>query len=384
MPQNLFPSFMHDTINMLNTYDPFVIKLSVILLSIVLIYFVRKVLFDFLEKGLMKIARVEHYTKQIISKIRKPAELLTIIINFDIIIFVYNDYTSLEVMREIFGIVYIIMITYMVYLLQNSLVTIKLEHIEKKNKIKNEVVNIALKIFNFVIFLVGLLIALHFAGVNLTAILSGLGIGGLAVALAAKETLSNFFGTLSILISDSFSQGDWIVSGNVEGTVVEIGLRVTTVRTFDNALISIPNATLANSDIKNWTRRQVGRRIKMSVGVKYDSKREDIQNAIKEIRTMLENHPKIATEKLQYELDGRRSYFTSEDDVYGVKKTLLVYLDEFAASSINILIYCFSTTVVWEEWLSVKEDVMLKIMEILERNNLEFAFPSLSIYEEKS
>ena len=384
MPQNLFPSFMHDTVNMLNTYDPFVIKLSVILLSIILIYFVRKVLFDFLEKGLMKIARVEHYTKQIILKIRKPAELLTIIINFDIIIFVYNDYTSLEVMREIFGIVYIIMITYMVYLLQNSLVTIKLEHIEKKNKIKNEVVNIALKIFNFVIFLVGLLIALHFAGVNLTAILSGLGIGGLAVALAAKETLSNFFGTLSILISDSFSQGDWIVSGNVEGTVVEIGLRVTTVRTFDNALISIPNATLANSDIKNWTRRQVGRRIKMSVGVKYDSKREDIQNAIKEIRTMLENHPKIATEKLQYELDGRRSYFTSEDDVYGVKKTLLVYLDEFAASSINILIYCFSTTVVWAEWLSVKEDVMLKIMEILERNNLEFAFPSLSIYEEKS
>lgn len=384
MPQNLFPAFMHDTIGMLNTYDPFVIKLAVILLSIVLIYFVRKVLFDFLEKGLMKIARVEHYTKQIISKIRKPAEILTIIINFDIIIFVYNDYSSLEVMREIFGIVYIIMVTYMIYLLQNSVVTIKLENVEAKNKIKNEVVNIALKIFNFVIFLVGLLVALHFAGVNLTAILSGLGIGGLAVALAAKETLSNFFGTLSILISDSFSQGDWIVSGGVEGTVVEIGVRVTTIRTFDNALISIPNATLANSDIKNWTRRSIGRRIKMSIGVKYDSKREDIQAAIQEIRTMLENHPQIATEKVQYELDGRRNYFASEDDVYGVKKTLLVYLDEFASSSINILVYCFSTTVVWAQWLEVKEDVMLKIMEILERNNLAFAFPSLSIYEEKS
>ena len=384
MPQELFPSFMHDTIKMLNSYDPFVIKLFVIFLSIIIIYFIRKILFDYLEKGLLKIARVEDYTKQILSKIRKPAEILTIIINFDIIIFVYNDYNSLEVMREIFGIVYIIMITYMVYLLQNSVVVIKLENVEAKNKIKSEVVNIALKIFNFVIFLIGLLIALHFAGVNLTAILSGLGIGGLAVALAAKETLSNFFGTLSILISDSFSQGDWIVAGGVEGTVVEIGLRVTTVRTFDNALISVPNATLANSDIKNWTRRKVGRRIKMSVGVKYDSKREDIQNAIKEIRTMLENHPRIATERLQYELDGRKSYFTSEDDVYGVKKTLLVYLDEFASSSINILIYCFSTTVVWAEWLAVKEDVMLKIMEILEQNNLEFAFPSLSIYEEKS
>lgn len=166
--------------------------------------------------------------------------------------------------------------------------------------------------------------------------------------------------------------------------MVEIGLRVTTIRTFDNALISVPNATLANSDVKNWSKRSVGRRIKMNIGVKYDSKREDIQNAIKEIRSMLENHPNIATEKLEYELENKKRYLVSEDDVYGVKKTLLVYLDEFASSSINILVYCFSTTVVWAEWLEVKEDVMLKIMGILERNNLEFAFPSLSIYEEKS
>ncbi|MCD6258737.1 MAG: mechanosensitive ion channel family protein [Helicobacteraceae bacterium] len=384
MPQNLFPSFMHDTIGMLNSYDPFVIKLAVIVLSIIVIYFIRKVLFNYLENGLLKIARVRDYTKQILSKIRKPAEILTIIINFDIIIFVYNDYNSIDVMREIFTIVYIVMLTYMVYLLQNSIISIKLENIDAKNKIKSEVINISLKIFNFIIILIGLLIALHFAGVNLTAILSGLGIGGLAVALAAKETLSNFFGTLSILASDTFSQGDWIVSSSVEGTVVEIGLRVTTIRTFDNALISVPNATLANSDVKNWSKRSVGRRIKMNIGVKYDSKREDIQNAIKEIRSMLENHPNIATEKLEYELENKKRYLVSEDDVYGVKKTLLVYLDEFASSSINILVYCFSTTVVWAEWLEVKEDVMLKIMGILERNNLEFAFPSLSIYEEKS
>lgn len=375
---------MHDTIGMLNSYDPFVVKLAVIALSILVIYFIRKVLFNYLESGLLKIARVRDYTKQILSKIRKPAEILTIIINFDIIIFVYNDYNSIDVMREIFTIVYVVMLTYMVYLLQNSIISIKLENIDAKNKIKSEVINISLKIFNFIIILIGLLIALHFAGVNLTAILSGLGIGGLAVALAAKETLSNFFGTLSILASDTFSQGDWIVSSSVEGTVVEIGLRVTTIRTFDNALISVPNATLANSDVKNWNKRSVGRRIKMNIGVKYDSKREDIQNAIKEIRSMLNNHPQIATEKLEYELESKKRYLVSEDDVYGVKKTLLVYLDEFASSSINILIYCFSTTVVWAEWLAVKEDVMLKIMEILEKNNLAFAFPSLSIYEEKS
>lgn len=375
---------MHDTIEMLNTYDPMVLKIAVIILSIAVIYFIRKVLFDYFEIALLKIESLHNYTKQITSKLRKSAEVLTIIVNFDIIIFVYNDYQSIEAMREIFAIIYIVMLTYMVYRLQNSIVAIKLENINAKNKIKSEVINIGLKIFNFIIILIGLLVALHYAGVDLTAILSGLGIGGLAVALAAKETLSNFFGTLSILMSDSFSQGDWIVSNSVEGTVVEIGLRVTTVRTFDNALISVPNATLANSDVKNWNKRSLGRRIKMSLGVKYDSKREDIQNAIKEIRTMLEGHSGIATEKLDYELDGRKRYLVSEDDVYGVKKTLLVYLDEFASSSINILVYCFSATVVWDEWLEVKEDVMLKIMEIFERNNLEFAFPSLSIYEEKS
>jgi len=383
MSENFFPSFMHSTLEMLNSYDPFVIKITVILLSIAVIYFIRRVLFDYLEAGLLKIESLHNYTKQISAKLRKSAELLTIIINFDIIVFVYNDYQSIEVMREIFAIIYIVMITYMIYRLQNAIVIIKLENIQAKNKVKSEVINIGLKIFNFVIILIGLLVALHFAGVDLTAILSGLGIGGLAVALAAKETLSNFFGTLSILVSDSFSQGDWIVAGGVEGTVVEIGLRVTTVRTFDNALISVPNATLANSDVKNWNKRRVGRRIKMSLGVKYDSKRHDIQNAVKEIRTMLENHPKIATDKLEFELDGRRRYLVSEDDIYGVKKTLLVYLDEFASSSINILVYCFSTTVVWSEWLEVKEDVMLKIMQIFEENNLEFAFPSLSIYKEE-
>ena len=219
-------------------------------------------------------------------------------------------------------------------------------------------------------------------GVNLTAILSGLGIGGLAVALAAKDTLANFFATISILVSDTFAQGDWIQVGPSEGTVVEIGLRVTTLRTFDNALISIPNSTLVNDDVKNWSRRTVGRRIKISLGVKYDSKPDDIKNTIEEIRTMLENHPNIATSNTIHQYENSGFKLVSQDDVYGVKKTLLVYLDEFAASSINILVYCFSSSVVWNEWLEVKQDVMFKIMNILEKNDLEFAFPSLSIYEE--
>ncbi|MBN2722042.1 MAG: mechanosensitive ion channel family protein [Campylobacterales bacterium] len=374
--------FIQEQIVFLNNYDPIVIKLIAILVSIGAIYFIRKMVFDFLEKGLLKIESLENYSKDIILRLRKPSEIMVIIMNFDLIIYIYNDFSFLDPLRQIFNIIYVALSTYLIYILINTIVDIKIKHIDKKTHVKNEVINVGLKILNFAIVLVGILVAMTLMGVNLTAILSGLGIGGLAVALAAKDTLANFFATISILVSDTFAQGDWIQVGSSEGTVVEIGLRVTTLRTFDNALISIPNSTLVNDDVKNWSRRTIGRRIKISLGVKYDSKPDDIKNTIEEIRTMLENHPNIATSNTIHQYENSGFKLVSQDDIYGVKKTLLVYLDEFATSSINILVYCFSSSVVWDEWLEVKQDVMFKIMNILEKNNLEFAFPSLSIYEE--
>ena len=184
-------------------------------------------------------------------------------------------------------------------------------------------------------------------------------------------------------MSDVFSQGDWIVADGKEGTVVEIGLRVTTLRTFDNALISIPNGVLANGDIQNWNKRVIGRRIKMKLGVKYNSKKENISNAVNSIRLMLQEDEGIATQNTNYSISKtKNAKLVSKEDSLGVKRTLLVYLDEFSESSINILVYCFTRTTDWNEWLKVKEDVMYKIMDILEENNLEFAFPALSIYQE--
>lgn len=246
-------------------------------------------------------------------------------------------------------------------------------------------VNVALKIINFLILIMGLLLVMHFAGANLATVLSGLGIGGFAVAFAARESLANFLGTISILMSDVFSQGDWIVVNGSEGTVVEIGLRVTTLRTFDNALIAIPNGTIANNDVKNWSRRTLGRRIKLSLGVKYDSKPSDIRHAITQIRQMLQEHNGIATIKTNYTYQKhKRTKLVSQEDSIGVKRTLLVYLDELSDSSINILVYCFTKTTDWNKWLETKEDVIYQIMDILANNNLEFAYPSLSVYHENN
>ena len=377
-----------DIVKSINTNLDFIglsiIKMLFIFIITFFIYVTSKYLYIVIEIIIHKINFVQKYSREILRSIKKIVEFTLYIVNIELVLYTYNDFTSSEMISMLFGIVYSIAFTFMVYKIINTVASIKISHIDhQSSSIKNEIINVGIKIINFIIFILGLLLILHSAGVNLTAVLSGLGIGGFAVALAAKDSLANFFGTLSILLSDTFSQGDWIVAGKSEGTVVEIGLRVTTIRTFDNALISVPNASLANADIKNWNKRRLGRRIKMSLGVKYDSKSSDIRNAVKEIREMLLNHPEIATSNTEINLSKHNeSKIISRDDSYGIKKTLLVYLDSFSDSSINILVYCFSKTVDWAKWLEIKEDVMHQMMEIFEKNNLEFAFPSMSIYKE--
>ncbi|WP_324172595.1 mechanosensitive ion channel family protein [Sulfurimonas sp.] len=360
-----------------------IIKILVIIFVTLLIYGIKKYVYTWAQSLLFRIKYIQKYSKDIVNKLHKSIKFIMLLINIEIVIYIYNDFISINSISMTFNVLYSFLFTYSVYKTLNTIVSIKILKIDNNSSIKNEIINVGIKIVNFLIWIIGFLLILYSAGVNLTAVLSGLGIGGFAIALAAKDSLANFFGTLSILLSDTFSQGDWIVTDNQEGTVVEIGLRVTTIRTFDNALISIPNANLANTDIKNWNKRRLGRRIKMSLGVKYDSKADDIRNAVLQIKEMLQTHPDIATDKTEID---RSQYSASKilsyEDSHGIKKTLLVYLDEFSSSSINILVYCFSKTVDWEEWLATKEDVMHQMMKILEKNNLEFAFPSMSIYHE--
>lgn len=259
---------------------------------------------------------------------------------------------------------------------------------EKNNTFRREVINLLLKITYFLIILVAILVLLKNFGFNISALIASLGIGGLAVAFAVKDMLANFFASVVLLFDNSFNQGDWIVCGDIEGTVVEMGLRRTTIRTFDNAMLFVPNSLLANSSVRNWNRRKVGRRIRMQIGVTYSSTPDQIRACIKDIHQMLLDHPQIAKENDErpplshYELDLKQN-IVSLDDLLGYKSNLFVVLDEFADSSINILVYCFSTTTKWGEWLDVRQDVMLKIMDIIASHNLSFAFPSQSLYIEE-
>ena len=194
-------------------------------------------------------------------------------------------------------------------------------------------------------------------GINVSAFIASLGLGGLAFALAAKDTAANLFGGFAILTDNIFKIGDWIKIGDVEGIVEDIGMRTTKIRAFDKRLIVLPNATIANSAVDNFSRRD-RRRISMKIGLTYSTTPQQMQNILKDIREMLFNHPQIH------------------------KDPLFVYFDEFDDSSLNLFIYIFTKTAIWEEYLKIKEDINLKIIDIIQKNNSNFAFPSQSIYFE--
>ena len=206
----------------------------------------------------------------------------------------------------------------------------------------------------FIVFL-ALIMTIQNLGYSISGLLASLGIGGLAVALAAKDTLSNIFGSMMIILDRPFHIGDWIKTGDMEGTVEEIGFRSTKIRTFAKTLITVPNNIIANLSVDNIS-RMPKRRIKLTVGVTYETSPEQMRRAVEAIRNLLRTHSAI------------------DQDFF------LVNFTEFNASSLDILVYCFTKTTVWGEYLDAREDVCLQIMDILEAHGMEIAFPSRSIY----
>lgn len=357
-------------------------KIILLLILILSILFIQAIINFIINRVLIHYNIKEEDRDYIQSHITKIFNMTLSLVIIHLIVVAYLGFDSKSInISKIFAILYVILITILLYRITNTVAYMKMESMKKSKVLKNEVINLSIKVINVIIVLIAVIAILKIFGVNLTAILSGLGIAGAAVAFAAKDSISNIFGSVSILMGDVFEQGDWIETKDVNGTVVEIGLRGSTIRTFDNALISIPNSELANHGVKNWSRRSIGRRIKMTIGVTYQSKFSDIRQAVEDIREMLKKHPGIANEHTAYQNAYRQAKLVSEEDFKGVKRTTLVYMDEYASSSINILIYCFSRTVDWAEWLEVKEDAMYKVAEILEKNNLDFAYPTMTIHQ---
>ncbi len=212
-----------------------------------------------------------------------------------------------------------------------------------------------LKIF---LVLTAVLMVAQNMGYSISGLLASLGIGGIAIAMAAKDTIANVFGSIMILVDRPFTAGDWIKAAEFEGVVEEIGFRSTKIRTFEKTLVNVPNSSLANMVIDNIDARHV-RRIKMRIGLTYDTSANQMDAAIKGIESILKKHPGV-------------------DQDY-----MLVKFDEFADSSLSIFLYYFSASKVWEEYLQVRQEVNMQVMELLEGMELEFAFPTRTLHIEQ-
>lgn len=190
---------------------------------------------------------------------------------------------------------------------------------------------------------------------DVSGLVAGLGLGGLAFALAAKEAVGNLIGGIVIVTEKPFSIGDWILTPSVEGTVEDINFRSTKVRTFSQALVTVPNSTLANEPITNWS-RMGKRRINFHLGLNFQTTKEQIERVSKRIEQLLRTHEEIHPD------------------------SIMVAFDHYNENSLDILIYFFTHTTVWAEHLRIKHDINLKIMGILEEEGVEVAFPSRTIY----
>lgn len=206
----------------------------------------------------------------------------------------------------------------------------------------------------FLIFTLTLVLAQNM-GYSISGLIASLGIGGLAVAMAAKDSISNIFGSIMILIDRPFTIGDWIKTKEFEGVVEEVGFRSTRIRTFAKTLVNVPNSQLANMVIDNID-AMPKRRVKMRIGITYDTTPEKMRQAIASIEKTLKHH-------------------------VGVDQDFsLVKFDTFEDSSLSIFLYYFTKSTHWDEYLQVRQEINLEIMQALENLKLEFAFPSHSLY----
>ena len=226
-----------------------------------------------------------------------------------------------------------------------------------ESKLDDQLVPLIRKALKVTIALVCIIWGIQLFGYSVSSLVAGLGIGGLAVALALQDTLANFFGSVVIFLDRPFGVGDWIKLGDAEGVVEDIGFRSTRIRTWPTTLVSIPNKTVASATIDNWS-KMPKRRVMQTVGVTYETGADQMEQAVSEIREIVKHDEGVDREYL------------------------VIRFTEFGDSSLDILLYYFTKGVALADHLATRERINLAIMRTLERMGLSIAFPTQTLYFE--
>jgi len=229
-----------------------------------------------------------------------------------------------------------------------------------QDSVDKATVHAVAKLLRVVLWIVAGLMILQSLGVSISGLLAFGGIGGIAVGFAAKDLLANFFGGLSIYLDRPFTAGDWIRSPDksIEGTVEDIGWRLTRIRTFDQRPLYVPNATFLQISVENPS-RMLNRRIYETIGLRYQDSSK-MAAVVEQVREMLRQHPEI-----------------------DLSRTLIVNFVSFGSSSLDFFVYAFTRTTDWVTYHAIKQDVMLKILDIIHANGADVAFPTQTLQLEK-
>ena len=227
-----------------------------------------------------------------------------------------------------------------------------------ENKMDDQLIPFIIEIGKIIVYILAIFIIMgSIFNVNIAALATGLGIGGIALAMASKESLENLLGSFTIFFDKPFTVGDIVTVGNVTGTVEKVGFRSTRVRTFDKSLVTVPNKKMIDAELDNLGLRPV-RRVKFNIGLTYETTAEQIKLIVDDIQEMINKHEK-----------------TNQDGK--------VRFQDFGSSSLDIMVVYFVNSSKWEDLINTKQDINYMIMGIVKKYNSDFAFPSTTVYLNK-
>jgi MscS family membrane protein len=333
----------------------------IIALSIFIFFlFLRGIFSKFVIKRLEKYVSktTNKFDNSLVSSMEGPAKFFPIVLGF----FVSTSYLSVE--NGAIELINRSLITILIFWTFHQIIG-PLSVVIKSvgGLLSKDLVNWIIKAIKVLILILGAAAVLELWGIKIGPIIAGLGLFGVAVALGAQDLFKNLISGILVLVERRFQVGDWIfVEGVIEGTVESIGFRSTVVRRFDKSLATIPNFQFAENAVINNS-LTTNRRINWVIGLEYRTTSEQL----KKIKDEIEKYIKES------------ELFSKTGDTF-----LTVKIEQFAASSIDIRLICFTKTKHYLEWMSVKDTLALAIKTIVEKNKASFAFPSTSIYVEKN
>ncbi|MCU0441894.1 MAG: mechanosensitive ion channel family protein [Bacteroidia bacterium] len=307
------------------------------------------------------------YSEELVALIRKPFEQLIALV---ILFLAFNRLAFPEAWdiaaRNTIGLRWLLHTVWMlamfvvgtrILLRATDFFAIVLSHREEST-VSAELANFLKELIKVLLVVMVIFAGLRFIfHVNITALVASLGIGGLAVALAAQDTLANLLGSFIIYLDKPFKTGDYVEAGEIKGTIEHVGFRTTRVRTLEKSLLTVPNKKLIDAALNNITMSEA-RRVRFNLMLTYQSKSSQIKGIIDDIMQALTSHPLVL-------------------------ENPIVRFADFDSSSLNILIIYFVKGNEYETMITVKEELNIKIMEIVEKHGCEFAFPTQTIYLQK-